>query len=367
MPSLLFVAAPNRREGATMYRGFNPRCEDPDHTPTATKAGAQMGNVLLLAVLTIAAQLIAGCADNAKTNAISYLSPLSSQSGLKSSKGGQLPVQPALISLDGQTGALEYWQIQQGGNQNAVTIYTGLGIASAYGMAADGNVLAIASYSPSEIVTYDLLTQVELTEPDPNGPPIDLAIAKGDSIYALNSATVNAYPEDRAGFRILRCQYIDRGVAIAADNEGDLFVNGYGPGGFMGVVEFPFPLSGCKTLNLKPELGTAAGVGVDPQTDNLIVVDNPGSCSGSGDARMTVYSKPYGPKTGTRTSLGGLNCAGTFRLDATSSNMFVEALTAGGAITQIDQLSYPGANNEGSYGSSDPPGGITTLPNTLPN
>lgn len=234
-------------------------------------------------------------------------------------------------------------------------------------MAADGNVLAIASYSPSEIVTYDLLTEIKMIDPDPDGPPVDLAIAKGDTIYALNSASVNAYPEDRATFRMLKCQYINQGVAIAVDNEGDLFVSGYGPGGFMGVVEFPFPPIGCKTLNLKPELGTAAGVGVDPETDDLIVVDNPGSCGGSNDARMTVYSKPYGPKTAIRSTLDGLSCAGTFRLDATSSNMFVEALTAGGAISQIDQLSYPGATNEGGYGSSNPPGGMTTLPNVLPN
>jgi hypothetical protein len=357
-----------RLRAEAMYGGFNLRSKGANrNTATACKAGAQTRNVFLFLMLAGSAPLIAGCANNTEAGVNPYLSTQLSQSGRQGVKHAQLPIQPALISLDSQTGALEYWQIQQGGNENAVTIYTGLGIASEFGMAADGNVLAIASYSPSEIVTYDLLTEIKMIDPDPDGPPVDLAIAKGDTIYALNSASVNAYPEDRATFRMLKCQYINEGVAIAVDNEGDLFVNGYGPGSFMGVVEFPFPPSGCKTLNLKPELGTAAGVGVDPQTDDLIVVDNPGSCGGSNDARMTVYSKPYGPKTAIRSALEGLNCAGTFRLDATSSNMFVEDLTAGGAISQIDQLSYPGATNEGSYGGSDPPGGMTTLPNVLPN
>ena len=328
---------------------------------------SRTSSVFVLFMLSITVPLIAGCASGTKGTVTPYLSPSLSQSSRQGFKNGGLPTQPALISLDNQTGALEYWQIQPGGGQTPIMINAGIGIASEYGMAANGSVLAIASYSPSEVVTYDLAAQAKSVFPDPDGPPIDVAIAKGDTIFVLNSGSVTTYPEDRSAFRTLKCQYINEGVAIAVDNESNVFVNGYGPGGFLGVVEFLSHSKGCTALNLKPELGTVAGLGVDPQTDNLIVVDNPGSCSGTNNARMTVYSKPYGPKTGVRSSLSGLSCAGTFRFDATSSTMFIEGLTAGSVISQIDQFSYPGLDNEGSYGGSDPPGGMTTLPNALPN
>jgi hypothetical protein len=113
--------------------------------------------------------LIAGCAYATKTGATPYLSRSLSQSGRRRFKNGQSPIQPALISLDNQTGAFDYWQIQQGGSQNPVSIYSGLGIGSEYGMAANGNVLAIASYALSEIVTYDLLAPVKRYFPIPMG------------------------------------------------------------------------------------------------------------------------------------------------------------------------------------------------------
>ena len=69
----------------------------------------------------------------------------------------------------------------------------------------------------------------------------------------------------------LTCPFITAGVAIAVDNESDVFVNGYGPGRFMGVVKYPAGSTTCKRLHLRKERGYAGGVGIDPKTDDLIV------------------------------------------------------------------------------------------------
>ncbi len=331
-------------------------------------SSTRVPSTVVLLTLGLSVAFVAGCAGDAQTDVSSNALPQSAAHHATQVSKAEPQKGPELLSFDNQTGTLEYWPMQPGKNNNPIPITSGLGITSEYGMAADGGFLAIASHSPPEVVTYNLRTQVEMNLPDPYGPPLDLALAKADSIYALNASSVTAYPLDRSAFRKLTCQYINDAVAIAVDNEGDIYVNGYGPGSFMGVVEYPFPPRSriCVALNLNPELGVAAGIGVDPQTDNLIVLDDPGSCAGTTDGRMTVYSKPYGPKTGVVTSLSGTNCPGTFRLDAASQNVFVSDSTPSG-VSLIEQLSYPGAQMEGTYSDSDPTGGFTTLPNTLPN
>jgi hypothetical protein len=270
---------------------------------------------------------------------------------------------PALIAFDNQSSTLEYWPIQQGGGQNPTAITSALGIVTASGMAADRGFLAIASFSPSMMVTYNVRTQVELTYPDAAGPPIDLAMAKGDTVYALNASSVTAYPLDRSAPRMITCPYITQGVAIATDDQSNVYVNGYGPS-FMGVVEFPTSTWTCTPLNLKPENGVIGGIAVDPVTDDLIVIDNPGSCRGSTDGRMTIYTRPYLPKNGTQVNLNATYCAGIARLDANSQNMFL--MDSNGTAAQVDELTYPGAQSEGVYGGAVP-GGFTTMPNALPN
>jgi hypothetical protein len=268
-----------------------------------------------------------------------------------------------LVAFDNQSETLEYWPIQQGGGQNPIAITSSLGITAVAGIAADHRYLAIASSSPSKMVTYNLVNHVEMLYPDPSGPPIDLVMAKGDTIYALNAGTVVGYPLDRSAPRTVSCPYITQGVAIAADDQGDVYVNGYGPS-FMGVVEFPTSTWTCAPLNLDAEQGVIGGLGVDPTTNDLIVIDNPGSCSASGDGRMTIYAPPYSPKKATIINLGAAYCAGTFRLDANSKNMFL--MDSNGSLSQIDELTYPGGQNEGVY-NGGVPGGFITLPNSLPN
>ncbi|HZY96426.1 MAG TPA: hypothetical protein VFE35_04930 [Candidatus Cybelea sp.] len=279
---------------------------------------------------------------------------------------------PALVAFDTQKGTLEYWPISPSGGTNPSTISGPLGIFQGYNMVANGNTVAIANYSPAEVVTYNVKTKVENTLPDPYGSPVDIAIDKKATLYALNLASVAVYKAGSSQPTELTCSYIYDAFAIAVDNEGDVFVNGYGPGGFMGVVEYPGGSKPCIKPHLRAELGYAAGIGVNPRNDDLIVVDNPNLCAGGFEGRMVIYPKPYEQRTSRRRNLNATYCAGTFRLDATSSNIFVSDSSVSAGYPIIDQRSYPAAHDEGTYtgglsGSGDAFGGFTTIPNTLPN
>ena len=85
---------------------------------------------------------------------------------------------PALITLNTQNGDLEYWPIRPNGGDRPQQVSQTLGIFQVYGMAANGNVVAIASYSPSEIVTYDVESKASKVLPDPAGGAVDVAIGK---------------------------------------------------------------------------------------------------------------------------------------------------------------------------------------------
>ncbi len=270
---------------------------------------------------------------------------------------------PALVAFDNATGTLEYWTIKAGGSHKPATITSSLRINSAAGMAADGTFLTIAGSSPGVMLTYDLRSQVQMSYLDPSGPPLDITLAKGDTAYVINNENVVGYPLDRSAGRPFSCPSISEAVSVAVDDQSDVFVDGYGPS-FAGVVEFPTSSWTCMPLDLKPEQGILGGIGVDPATDDLIVIDNPNSCNGSGDGRMTIYAPPYSPKTATQVDLNASYCAGKFRLDAASQNMFLMDSDDGGA--QIDEFTYPGGRSEGVY-SGGTPGAFITLPNSLPN
>ena len=277
---------------------------------------------------------------------------------------------PALVTLDLQGGELEYWPIHTGGSTTPTPFTASLGIFSGYNMAAEGDVIAIANNRPAEVFTYNVRKKQSTTLADPYGTPIDIAIDKSRTIYALNITNVTVYRPGSSKPSELSCQYINDAVAIAVNNEGDVFVNGYGPSGFMGVVEFHHGKQTCRKLNLQAEEGYAGGVGTDPKTDDLIVVDNPDLCAGGYEGRMLIYPKPYG-STHTEHNLNATYCAGTFRLDATSTIIFVSDATVSAGFPIIDQRSYPDAADEGQYtggyGSHASFGGFTTIPNTLPN
>jgi hypothetical protein len=279
---------------------------------------------------------------------------------------------PALITLNTQSGALEYWPIQPGGGNNPQPLSAPLGIYTGYGLVANGDVVAITIYSPAELVTYNVRTKAQKTFSDPYGSPVDLAIDKKGTLYVLNLANVAVFRAGSSTPTDISCPYVNDGVAIAADDEGDVFVNGYGAGGFMGVIEYPQGSQACKKLlRLRAERGYAGGIGVDPKTDALIVVDNPDLCAGGFEGRMIIYPKPYERGTSRRRNLNATYCAGTFRLNSTSNLIFVSDSTVSAGFPLIDQETYPAAKFEGVYQIGPSPsgsfGGFTTIPNTLPN
>lgn len=279
---------------------------------------------------------------------------------------------PALIAFDSYTDALEYWPIAPNGGSQPQQLSASLGIDSGYGLVANGNVVAIASFSPAEIVTYNVRTKAQTSLADPYGGPLDIAIDKQGTLYALNLGSVAVFKPGSSQPTQLTCSYIDEGEAIAVDDERDVFVDGYGPHGFMGVVEYAAGSQGCTKPHLRPQHGYVGGVGVDPRTDDLIVVDNPGVCAGGLEGLMIIYPKPYEPRTSHRHNLGANYCAGTFRLNSTSSLIFVSDATVSDGFPLIDQATYPEGKSMGYYQSSPSGysgsfGGFTTIPNTLPN
>jgi hypothetical protein len=279
---------------------------------------------------------------------------------------------PALITLNTQSGALEYWPIQPGGGNNPRPLSAPLGIYNGYGLVADGDLVAVANYSPAEVLIYNVKTKVQQIYSDPYGSPVDIAIDKKGTLYALNAANVAVFAPGSSTPTEISCPYISEGVAIAVDDEGDVFVNGYGTGITPGVIEYPEGSQTCKKLlRLRREHGYAGGIGVDPKTDALIVVDNPDLCAGGFEGRMIIYPKPYERGTSRRRNLNATYCAGTFRLNAASNLIFVSDSTVSAGFPLIDQETYPAAKFEGVYQIGPSPsgsfGGFTTIPNTLPN
>ena len=318
--------------------------------------------------LTVGGLFMAGCAGNVTSQSGALTLPVASSVAGPSVAQRLKPraAMPILVTLDLTTGDLEGWPIRAGSNGSPQPISPSLGVYSGYAMAANGNVVAIANSTPAQVVTYDVTTSAKRVLPDPFGQPFDIAIGRSGSLFALDINGVTAYRIPGVQPARLTCSYVNSGVAIAVDDENDVFVNGYGPNGFMGVVEYPFGKRTCAPLHLRAEKGYIAGVGVDPKTDDLIVVDDPDLCAGGLEGRMIVYPKPYDPKTGRFHNLKSNYCAGTVRLDAQSRNIFVADSTISAGFPLIDQLTYPGSRAVAVY-SGGSFGGFTTIPNTLPN
>ena len=320
----------------------------------------------------ILAVLAAGCGSNA-TPATGTVGASGASGAPGAADRAPSPAafsQPALIALDETTGALVYWPIKNGGGEHPQPLSKSLGIYQGYGLAASGNVIAIANYSPPEVVTYNVQTKAQSTLSDPYGGPLDVAIDKNGTIYAMNINNVAVFPAGSSTPTELTCGYITDGQAIAVDNEGDVFVNGYAGNG-MGVAEYAKGSQTCTRPHLRAERGYVGGIGVDPKTDDLIVVDDPDLCAGGLEGRMVIYPKPYEERTSRRRNLGANYCAGTFRLNARSSLIFVSDATVSAGYPLIDQRTYPAARDRGTYESGyysgDSLGGFTTIPNTLPN
>lgn len=322
-------------------------------------------HVLAAACLVVAVAACGGAIPNTTASPTAALPPTSRS--LPNDKA------PKLVTLDIVTGELEYWPIEPNGGSRPHPLSGPLGIYNGYEMAADGNVVAIANYNPAEIITYNVRTKRERALADPYGGPVDIAIDKQGTTYALNLDSVAVFKAGSSQPSELTCSILSNGIAIAVDNENDVFVNGYGSRGFMGVVEFSAGSSTCKAVaHLRQERGYAGGIAIDPKTDDLIVVDDPDECAGGIEGRMLIYSKPYRREAVRRRNLGAQYCAGAIRLDATSTHVFVADATISDGYPLIDQRTYPGAKGSGVYedgpsGYSGDFSGFTTIPNTLPN
>ena len=109
------------------------------------------------------------------------------------------------------------------------------------------------------------------------------------------------------------------------------------------------------------------GIGIDPKTDDLVVVDNPGVlCSYVG--RITIYPKPYASATAKQNNFYANYCAGGFRLDANSTHIYVADETVDESYPLIDVRSYPSGSGTESYADYNAyTGGFTLLPSALPN
>jgi hypothetical protein len=307
-----------------------------------------------------------GCAQSSTPSVVGY--PASQGTGRIVSPDLKTPI---LITLNTQTSALEYWPIQPGGSTTPKTLSAPLEIYQSYGLVANRDTVALANYSPAEVVTYNVKTKASKVLSDPYGGPVDIAIDKSGTLYALNIKNVAVFKAGSSQPSELSCSSMTEGIAIAVDNEGNVYVNGYGPGSFMGVVEYRAGSDNCRVLHLRVERGYAGGIGVDPKTDALIVVDNPNLCAGGLEGRMIIYPKPYLQRTSRRRNLGATYCAGTFRLNSLSNLIFVSDSTVSAGYPIIDQETYPSSKPEGVYQDGRYPqgtfGGFTTIPNTLPN
>jgi hypothetical protein len=151
------------------------------------------------------------------------------------------------------------------------------------------------------------------------------------------------------------------------DDEGDVFVNQ--DGAVAGIVEIPVGPSGpeparCRRLHLRGEPGYAGGVAIDPKNDDLIVADDPGSCAGGRNGRITIYPKPYARATARVRELRA-KCAGAIKLDSTSRLLFVMDENRSGESLVV-QASYPQGSPLGTY-QGGKPSGVATIPNVLPN
>lgn len=325
--------------------------------------------------LCVGATLAVGCGATAPA-----VSGSATQPSLSVVRSGSVPLgldspqqsgTPQLIAGNSNLGVLQSWPLDPKGGSHPQTISKSLGI-SYYGMAANGNVVAIAD--GRRVIVYNVATKSKTMMANPYGFGIDIAIDKNASLYVINIAkpvgNVTMYPQGMPQPTKLVCRYVGTPEYVAVDNEGDIFVNGYGRAGYPSVIEIPNGPNGpdpqnCSIVPIRPEGGYVGGVAIDPKTDDLIVLDNPSQCAGGVEGRMTIYSKPYQKSTAVTRYLNA-NCAGGLRLDATSSTVFVGDSDVSGSYTYILQRTYPDGEGRGAYYGGRP-GGFTTIPNTLPN
>jgi hypothetical protein len=325
---------------------------------------------LRLFVLSFGVALTAACTSTPATSPFAG-SPLQSLSSLEQSPFGAPGADfrtPALISVNYNTGKLESWPIRPYGGNNPTPFKNSPQLNGAGGQAGDGHVVAVTV--PPDVVIYNIDTKQVHRLPDPFGTPTDIAIDKHETLYALSYASstsnVAMYLDGSSNPTELTCAQLQIGEAIAVDNEGNVFINGYALHGTTNVFEIPHGQNHCKPVyNLNSEPGYVAGIAVDPKTDDLVVLDDPDQCAGGIEGRMTIYHKPYSKQTA-KSVVIGQNCTGGMRLNADSTVVYAADQDVSGSYSYILQRSYPDGRKMGAYYGGSP-SGFTTIPNTLPN
>ncbi len=276
--------------------------------------------------------------------------------------------EPALIAIDELSGDLVYWEVKDGPSGTPITLTGNLGTYDANAMVSNGEVVIIASHAPPEIIEYNIKTKVETTVADPFGAPNHVAVDRAGTVYAISQHEIGVFPTGSAQPFKIGCKELRGGQAlsIAVDDESDVFVASSQTRS-TNIFELPAGSpSDCVKLDLKKP-SNLGGIGVDPKTDDLIVVDNPGIlCSYVG--RLTIYPKPYASGTAKRHTFYANYCAGGFRLDAHSTHIYISDETVDESYPLIDVRSYPSGSGTESYADYNAyTGGFTLIPSALPN
>ena len=223
--------------------------------------------------------------------------------------------------------------------------------------------LYVANTAASNILAIDTFAQVTKTLDDPGEFPasiaatrdgtiyvgniFDAAFAAGNvAIYAKGSTTPTSTLTSPSFFQI-------EGTAV--NSAGDVFVNndtGFFTGGQ--VIEFPGG-AGSGTILKNIHVKIAAGLKIDPKTQDLLVVDQGTNVVKVYAARYTGHAKASYPVPNGGSSVD-------IALDATSSNLYF----ANDTKRTIDVLSYPAGTFLGSYGGGVEPIGVAVKPSRLP-
>ncbi|MBV8198063.1 MAG: hypothetical protein JO263_08005 [Candidatus Eremiobacteraeota bacterium] len=281
---------------------------------------------------------------------------------------------PILVAFNVYKSQLVYWPIRNGGGHNPLALTAPLKGAGAdiYSLAADGDVFALPNAStPGALLTYNLDHHLEKSISDPYGQPENIAIDPLVNVYLLDSyGGVTEYQRGTRKVLELTCPLVYQSLGMGADNEGDVFIIGYVPGRAKyhlrsAMWKISAGSQTCTALHLDPGRGTFTGIGVDPKTDDLIVL---------GTKEMVIYPKPYRTRTAVHVPLHAANGAMDFRLDAPSKHIFYsdDVFVNHQAFPIVDEADYPSGKFEGYYkfgihANAGWIGGFITLPNTLPN
>ena len=330
-----------------------------------------MRPISLLSLGLVVISLAAGaCSSHPQGNAVSP--PLPSAGAMSASQAQSNP--PRLITMNSRTNRLEAWPIQRGGGSDPEPFTPPLNVGGANVLSTIGDVVVmVESFPSSRVVLYNTKSGTTRFLDDPFGVPIAIAVATDKTIYALNvsksGSPITMYQPPAHHAVELNCSVMPTGQAIAVDNEGDIFIQGYSNSQFS-IAEIPNGPGGpapqnCAILQLETNPGYVGGIAVDPKTDSLITLDDPSLCAGGEEGRMTVYPKPYDQSTGRSKDIGK-NCTGGLWLNADSTIVFTSDQDVSGSFSFILQRSFPDGGDMGIYHGSNF-AGLAPMPSALPN